>query len=59
VALNANACKILVRKREEKELHGTVGEGGGIITKWILKKQDSGMRTGFMWLRIQTNGKFL
>jgi hypothetical protein len=30
-----------------------------IILKWILKKQDEGMWTGFIWLRIGTSGRLL
>jgi hypothetical protein len=28
-----------------------------IILKWILKKQDEGVWTGFIWLRIGTIGR--
>jgi hypothetical protein len=30
-----------------------------IILKWILKDQTEGMWTGFIWLRIGTNGRLL
>jgi hypothetical protein len=50
VELNANACKILVGKREGKRPLGTIGDGGR-ITKWILKKQDRGIWAGLIWLR--------
>jgi hypothetical protein len=31
----------------------------GIILKWILKKQCGRAWTGFIWLRIGTNGRLL
>jgi hypothetical protein len=32
--------------------------GGMIIVKWILEKEDGVVWTGFIWLRIWTNGGF-
>jgi hypothetical protein len=32
---------------------------GRIILKWILKKQDVKVLTGFIWLRIGTSSGFL
>jgi hypothetical protein len=33
-----------------------LGVDGNIILKWILEKQGGMVRTGFIWLRIGTNG---
>jgi hypothetical protein len=36
-----------------------LGVDGKIILKWILRKQDAGVWTGFIWLRIGTRGGLL
>jgi hypothetical protein len=46
--------KILNERDHQKGL-GTVGR----ILKEILKKQDGMVLTGFIWLRIGTNGRIL
>ena len=33
-----------------------LGEGWRRILKWITKKWDRGMCTGFMWLRVEVRG---
>jgi hypothetical protein len=36
-----------------------LGEDGNIILEWIFGKWGEKMWTGFIWLRIRTNGGFL
>jgi hypothetical protein len=36
-----------------------LGAGGRITLRWTLGRQGSMGRTGFSWLRIESNGKFL
>jgi hypothetical protein len=36
-----------------------IGVDGMIILEWILEKYDGKLRTGFIWLRIGTNGWLL
>jgi hypothetical protein len=51
-----NVCKILVGKREGKSYLQDTGVDGSMMLKWILNKQDRGVWTGFIWLRIGTSG---
>jgi hypothetical protein len=50
-----NTYRILVGKREEKRPLGIPRHKRRIILKWILKKEDGGTWTGFMWIRIGTS----
>jgi hypothetical protein len=45
-----------LKGREHTEEPGTDGK---IILEWILGKQDGKVWTGYIWLRIGTNGRFL
>jgi hypothetical protein len=54
-----NAYGVLVRKHERRDHCEDFGLDRRIILKWILKKQTEGMWTGFIWLKIGTNGRLL
>jgi hypothetical protein len=55
-----NPYKVLIEKIEKKKdcLEG-LGVNGWTILRWTLKKQFERVWTGFIWLRIGTNGGFL
>ena len=46
-------------KLREREHLAYIGLDGRIILKWILQKQNRIVGTGFMWLRIVTDGWLL
>jgi hypothetical protein len=48
----SNAGYILVREPERKDKFGDIGADKNIVLKWILRKQDMRICTGFFWLRI-------
>jgi hypothetical protein len=54
-----NAYKILVGKHEGKRPLGRICVDGRIILEWILRKLGGKGWTGFIWLRIGTNGGLL
>jgi hypothetical protein len=37
----------------------SVADGRTLAVKWSLRKYDGRLRTGFIWLRIGTNGGLL
>jgi hypothetical protein len=45
--------------KPEIEHYKDIGVGGKIILKWILEKYIGVLGTGFIWLRIGTNGGLL
>jgi hypothetical protein len=53
------AYKALVRKPEGKRSLGNLGINGTIILKWIVKKYEASVWTGFIWLRIGTSCRLL
>jgi hypothetical protein len=53
-----NADKVLVGKGEGKRPLGRPKKDGRIL-KWILKKLDGSVWTGFTWLGIRTSGGLL
>jgi hypothetical protein len=50
-----NAYKILVGKPEVKRPLGNLDVDGKLLLQWTLGK----VWTGFIWLRIRTNGRLL
>jgi len=55
-----NVYKIFVSKLEERgPVGGNLRLGGMIILEWILEKYCGKEWTGFIWLRIRTNGRLL
>jgi hypothetical protein len=55
----AYAYEILVGNPEGRYRFGDLGIGGSLILKWILKKHDVRLCTGFVWLRLGTFGGLL
>lgn len=53
-----NAYGILLGKRDEVRSHGGLGLHGKML-KWVLKKQDRKMNTGFLCPRIWSNDGLL
>ena len=51
--------KVLVGKPEGKNHLGDPGVDGKIILRWIFRKWDVGVWTGWSWLRIGTGGEHL
>ena len=51
--------RVLVGKPEGKNHLGDPGVDGSIILKWIFRKWDAGVWTGWSWLRIGTGGGYL
>jgi hypothetical protein len=49
----------LVGNLRERDHWGDPGVGGRIILRWIFRKWDVGVRTGFGWLRIEAGGGHL
>jgi hypothetical protein len=51
----------IIRKNLKGRHHvgGGQAEGGKIILKWVLKKQDMRVWTGVIWLRIRPSDGFL
>jgi len=50
--------RVLVRRPEGKRPFARPGRNG-MVMKWILKKWDVGVWTGFIWLRIWAGGGHL
>ena len=48
--------KVLVRKPEGKSTWGDQDVDGRIILRWILRKWEGVVGTGWGWLRIGTGG---
>jgi hypothetical protein len=46
--------RVLVRKSEERDNFGYPGLDERIILRWIFRKWDVGVWTGWSWLRIGT-----
>jgi hypothetical protein len=46
-------------KLRERDHLGEPGVDGRIIIKWIFRKQDVGVRTGSIWIGIETGGGHL
>jgi hypothetical protein len=46
--------RVLVGKLRERRHWGDPGVDGRIILRWIFKKYDMRVWTGFSWLRIET-----
>jgi hypothetical protein len=44
-----------VRKPEGKRPVGRLDVGRKIILKWILERYDGVVRTGFIWLKMETS----
>jgi hypothetical protein len=53
------AHRDLVRKSEGKSALGRPRRRWGIILKWIFRKWDVGVWTGFTWLGMRTGGGIL
>jgi len=51
--------RILVGKPEGEDHLGEPGVDGRIILRWIVRKWDVGLWTGWSWLRIGTVGGHL
>jgi hypothetical protein len=43
----------------DRDHWGDRGVDGKIILRWIFKKYDAGVWTGFSWLRMETVGRHL
>jgi len=54
-----SAYKILVGSPKRRDHSKNLGIEGKIILKWMLGKEGGKMRTGYMWLRIETIGGLL
>jgi len=54
-----NAYSIVIRKPERNRPRGRPRIDGRIILKWIIKKEDVRIWSGFYWLRIGTRGRLL
>ena len=52
-------ARVLVVKREGKDHLGDRGVDWRIILRWIFRKWDVGVWTGFGWLRIEKAGGHL
>jgi hypothetical protein len=51
--------RVLIRKPEGKRPMGRPRLDGKIILRWIFRKWDVGLWTGFSWFRIETGGGHL
>ena len=51
--------KVLVGKPEGKNHWGDQDVDGGVILRWIFRKWDGVVGTGWSWLRIGTRGSRL
>jgi hypothetical protein len=49
-----NACRVWWENLREREHLEGPGVDGKIILKWVFRKSDVGVRTGWIWLRIGT-----
>jgi hypothetical protein len=54
-----NSCQILVGKPEGKRQLKDLVVDAKIILEWALRKYGGMVWTGFIWLRIGTNGGLL
>jgi hypothetical protein len=52
-----NSDGILVGKPERKKPVSRLGADGRITLKWILQKYRGKLRTGLIWLMIETSGE--
>ena len=50
-----NAHRLLVGKHKERDHLEDLGIDGTIILKWILKKYDGRIQTGYMWHSTETS----
>ena len=48
--------KVLVGKPEERDHWGVQDVDGRIILRWIVRKWEGVVGTGWIWLRIGTGG---
>jgi hypothetical protein len=51
--------RVLVGKPEGKDHLEHPGVDGRVILRWIFRKWDGWIRTGLIWLRIETGGGHL
>ena len=51
--------RVMVGKREGKNHWGDTDADGRIILRWIFRKWEGIVRTGWSWLRIGTGGGHL
>jgi hypothetical protein len=51
--------RVLVGKPEGKRALGRSSVDGRLILRWIFRKWDVGVWTGWSWLKIGTGGGFL
>ena len=51
--------RVLVGNLRERDHLEDPGADGRIILRWIFRKLDVGVWTGFSWLRIGTGGRHL